>query len=86
MFTFLNNNEKESDKIEEDRHEINTKKSTAWAMAVFKDWLMEKKMSTKFENYGAETLNQTLAFFLCWCKKQQGTVLLRFQLHVSVSS
>ena len=32
-------------------------------MSVFKDWLTEKKMSTKFDSYGAETLNQTLRSF-----------------------
>ena len=43
-------------KIEENRHEINTKRTTAWAIGVFKDWLVEKGMSADIENYNADTL------------------------------
>lgn len=35
----------ELDQIESDRHEKNTKKSTAWAVSVLKDWLDEKESS-----------------------------------------
>lgn len=37
---------REINKIEEDGHEVNTKRSMVWAMVMFKDWLNEKKMST----------------------------------------
>ena len=52
--------EEDINKIEENRHEINTKLTTAWAIGVFKDWLVEKGMSADIENYNADTLNQTL--------------------------
>ena len=52
--------EEDINKIEENRHEMNTKRTTAWATGVFKDWLVEKGMSADIENYNADTLNQTL--------------------------
>ena len=33
------------DKIEEDHHELNTKKCTVWAMSVLKDWLEDLNFS-----------------------------------------
>lgn len=31
-----------------------------YELYVFKDWLIEKKMSTDFNSYGSENLNQVL--------------------------
>ncbi len=45
----------EIDKIEEERHEVNTKLNPVWAMTVFEDWLIEKKMSTDFD-FAADSL------------------------------
>ena len=56
-------NEGEVDQIEEDRHEINTKKSTIWAMSVFQDWLTEKNMSSDLLNKSSENLNKMLRSF-----------------------
>lgn len=55
--------EEDVNKIEENRHEINTKRSTAWATGDFKDWLVEKGMSADIDYYNTETLNQALSSF-----------------------
>ena len=52
--------DRDFDKIEEDRHELKTKKSTAWAMSVLKDRLEEKNMSSDLFNCSAESLNKVL--------------------------
>ena len=65
-------NERELNKIEDDRHEINTRKSTEWAMGVFRDWLTEKKMSTDFDTYRAETLNEALRSFYASVQNANG--------------
>lgn len=47
-------------KIEEEKHEVNTKQNTAWATAVFKDW---KRKCQQTDSYGAENLSQALRSF-----------------------
>ena len=44
------------DKIEENRHEINTEKSTAWTMKVFREWLVEKKITTELDEFNEKSL------------------------------
>ncbi len=46
--------ERQTDQIEEDRHKKNTKKNTAWAMNVLRDWMEEKKMATDFDSDEAQ--------------------------------
>ncbi len=41
--------DREINQIEEERHEVNTKWSTSWVLTVFKNWLIEKKMSIDFD-------------------------------------
>lgn len=64
--------DREIDKIEEDRHEVNTKRSTVWALAVFKDWLVQKNMSADFDSYGKEKLNQMLRSFYASVRNANG--------------
>ena len=65
--------DREVDKIEEDRHEINTKKSTGWAVKVLRDWLVEKNMSTDLDAYGAESLNEVLRSFYATVQNTNGS-------------
>lgn len=55
-------NEAEVQKIEEERHELSTKRSTTWATSVFNDWLKETGRPSTTE-YGAEQLNGLLRSF-----------------------
>ena len=55
--------EEDVHQIEENRHEIDTKRNTAWAIGVFKDWLMEKGISADIDNYNTDTLNKALQLF-----------------------
>ena len=45
--------EEDVNKIE-NRREINTKRSTAWATGDFKDWLVEKGMSADIDYYNTD--------------------------------
>lgn len=56
-------NEKDIDKIEEDRHEANTKRRTVWALSVFTDWMKEKEMPNLNGSESAEILNKMLRSF-----------------------
>ncbi len=44
--------ERQIDRIEEDEHERNTKKSTVWAMNALRDWLEEEKQATDNDRLG----------------------------------
>jgi len=53
----------ELDKIEDDKDEVNTKKTTKWAVNTFSDFLRQRQNNSDFETYSASLLNETLQEF-----------------------
>ncbi|CAL9691313.1 unnamed protein product [Knipowitschia caucasica] len=62
----------EINEIEENRHETNTKKSTIWAMKVFKDWIKETNNTSVADN--ADGLNTLLRMFYPSVRTSAGDV------------
>ena len=50
----------ELNKLEDDKDEINMKKTTTWAVKTLRDFLADKDMDINFESYTAPTLNDIL--------------------------
>jgi hypothetical protein len=53
----------ELNQIEDDKDEINTKKTTKWAVNILRDFLEQKRMDPNLVNYTADALNETLREF-----------------------
>ncbi|KAM3612805.1 uncharacterized protein V6R79_014857 [Siganus canaliculatus] len=53
----------ELNRLEDLKDEVNTTKTTRWAVKILRDFLAQKNMDTNFENYSATTLNDTLKLF-----------------------
>lgn len=53
----------ELDKIEDDKDEVNTKKTTKWAVNTFSDFLRQRQNNCDVETYSASLLNETLREF-----------------------
>ena len=54
----------ELNQIEDDKDEINTKKTTKWAVNILRDFLEQKRMDSNFVNYTADALTETLQDFM----------------------
>ncbi|ROL40941.1 hypothetical protein DPX16_11391 [Anabarilius grahami] len=53
----------ELDRIEDDKDEVNTKKTTKWAVNTFSDFLRQRHNNCDVETYSASLLNETLRQF-----------------------
>ncbi|XP_047460232.1 zinc finger MYM-type protein 4 isoform X2 [Mugil cephalus] len=53
----------ELDNLEDEKDEINTKKTTRWAVKTLRDFLTQKNMDINFESYTATALNDILRLF-----------------------
>ncbi len=53
----------ELNNLEDDKDEVNTKKTTKWAVKTLRDFLAQKNMDINFESYTATTLNDILRLF-----------------------
>jgi len=51
---------------------VNTKKQTALAMKMFRDYLMEKELDPDFEKYDAQTLDESLTKFYAEIRNKKG--------------
>ncbi|XP_076586564.1 uncharacterized protein LOC143320627 [Chaetodon auriga] len=53
----------ELNNLEDDKDEVNTRKTTKWAVKTLRDFLAQKNMDINFESYTATTLNDILRLF-----------------------
>ena len=53
----------ELNKLEDDKDEINTKKTTTWAVKTLRDFLADKDMDINFESCTSPALNDILRLF-----------------------
>ncbi|KAK0134447.1 hypothetical protein N1851_029942 [Merluccius polli] len=53
----------ELDELEDDKDELNTKKTMKWAVKILRDFLADKNMDINFKSYTAATLNYVLRLF-----------------------
>lgn len=60
------------EQIEENRHEINTKRSTAWTIKVFKEFLLEKNIRTELDEFDEVALDKVLRLFYASVRNAQG--------------
>jgi len=51
---------------------VNTKKQTALAVKMFRDYLMEKELDPDFEKYDAQTLDESLTKFYAEIRNKKG--------------
>ena len=51
---------------------VNTKKQTALAVKMFRDYLMEKELDPDFEKYDAQTLDEFLTKFYAEIRNKKG--------------
>lgn len=64
--------EEELNKIEEDKHEKNTKKATIWAVNTLQDFLLSKGMINDISSYNAVALNNMLREFYASVQSSKG--------------
>ena len=65
--------EGEVEQIRDNRHEMKTKKSTAWGLNMFREWLIARELSTEFELISSAELNTILSTFYVEARKEDGS-------------
>ena len=67
--------------IKERRFEVNTVKSTHWAVKIFKDWLEESNISLDFETLPMSDIDSLLARFYVEVRKVDGQYYSKISLN-----
>ncbi|XP_041862003.1 uncharacterized protein LOC121652924 isoform X2 [Melanotaenia boesemani] len=62
----------ELNNLEADKDEVNTNKSSKWAVKTLRDFLAQKNMDISFESYAASTLNDVLRLFYASVQSTKG--------------
>ena len=78
---FYEATEGEVELIRDNRHEINTKKSTVFGLNVFREWLVARNYSTEFEVLSPSEINNLLAKFYIEARKRDKTCYSKSSLN-----